>query len=244
MLAMVASYGWPWLCDVITEVLRLELTFVDGLTRWVGSLPHAMPDSLYCDLPMALLLGLAVGVAFLWLRQRQRWMVPALLGCLVLALAWLRIVDYRAARQEAIVAYAAGRHWAVEYLCEHESYLVADSVVAADPSTIDYQRSGLLRQRRIRHTTVLSAESRYADTRCAVMNHGIRFGRHLLYIVDRTNAYPFRHYAPLPEGKVQQTVELLLVAPDTWVDTAHLDAWFRYDTLLHRQQKAWTCGLE
>ena len=91
---------------------------------------------------------------------------------------------------------------------------------------------------------MLTANSLFSDGRCAVKAHGIRFGRRRLYVIDRPNAQPFRRYAPLPQESPRQEVELLLVAPDTWVDSAHLDAYFQYDTLLHRPQKAWVSGLE
>lgn len=244
LLTLVLSYGWPWLCDVVAGLLRWELSLVDGLIRWVSGLPYATIDHVYCDLPMALLLACAILLALLWLCLRKRWLLPATLACLVLVMAWLRMTDYRTGKQEAVIAYAAGKHWAVEYLCGHESYLVADSAVAAQPALIDYQRAGLLTQRRILHTTVLTADTCYADTRCAVYNHGIRFGQRLIYVVDRTNSRPFRPYAPLPGSGDRQRVDLLLVSPDTWADTEHLGSWFQYDTLLHRPQKAWTCGLE
>lgn len=55
VLALLAS-GWCWL----SVCLQWELQMVDSLTRWVSSLPGALPSHIYFSLPMAVILALAL----------------------------------------------------------------------------------------------------------------------------------------------------------------------------------------
>lgn len=57
VLLMVLLAGWPWVCDIATNLLRWELVATDAVTRWVGTLPGAMIENIYFDLPRALLVG-------------------------------------------------------------------------------------------------------------------------------------------------------------------------------------------
>lgn len=56
VLLTVLSRGTMW----VTALLRMELDLVDKLTRWVSSLPSALLEGIYCDIPMVLFLIIAV----------------------------------------------------------------------------------------------------------------------------------------------------------------------------------------
>lgn len=238
VIAVVLTGGWPVLCGAATALLRLELEGIDALTRWIGTLPCATLDSLYCDLPLALLLAATLAVIAYGLYTRHRWTIPAALALLLAVAGYSTAVDLRAERQQAVVVYAAGRLWAAEYLCGRDSYLVADSAVAADPAVIAYQRDNLLVHRRIRYTTVLPIGSRWSDGRCAVAGHAAQLGTLRLMVVDRTNARPFGRYAPLPNPDTKPRCDILLVAPRCWADSAHLAAAFDYGTLVRYPRQA------
>ncbi|MBR3412876.1 MAG: ComEC family competence protein [Bacteroidales bacterium] len=53
-----------------TELLRLELVATDAVTRWVSSLPCAMLEGFYFNLPMALLLTAVLLAATFFVRRR------------------------------------------------------------------------------------------------------------------------------------------------------------------------------
>ena len=244
VIAVVLTGGWPALCGAATGLLRLELEGIDALTRWIGTLPCATLDSLYCDLPLALLLTATLAVGAYGLHTRCRWTLAAVLALLLAATGYSIAVDLRAEKQHTVVVYAAGRHWAAEYLCGRTSYLVADSAVAADPSTIGYQRDNLLVHSRIRHTTVLPVGARWSDGRCALSGHAAQLGKVRLRVVDRSNARPFSRYAPLPHPAAKPRCDILLVAPGCWADSTHLAAAFDYGTLVHYPPQALVVAAE
>lgn len=86
-LLTLLSGGAAWL----TALLRALLQAVDALTRWVSTLPAALLDNIYFDLPMLLLLVLSLLCFTLWLRCRRGWSLPALLACLILLLLQARL---------------------------------------------------------------------------------------------------------------------------------------------------------
>jgi competence protein ComEC len=84
LLALAAgNAGW------LTALLRLQLQAVDHITRWVSSLPSALLDNLYCDLPMLLFLFLALYLFTLWLRDKKPWALPATVASLLLLAFYL-----------------------------------------------------------------------------------------------------------------------------------------------------------
>ena len=238
VMAVVFTAWWPALCGGVTALLRWELTGIDALTRWIGGLPHATFSDIYCDLPMALGLAATLLVVAYGLHSRHRWTLPAILLLLIAIEFHAAAVDRRAERQQTVVVYAAGRHWAAEYLCGRESYLVGDSDVTADPAVIGYQRDNLLVHRRIRHTVVLPVGTRWSDSRCAVHGHAVQFGTTRLMVVDSTNHRPFNRYAPLPAPDDKPRCDILVVAPACWADSAHLAATFDYGTLVRHPRQA------
>lgn len=240
VIAVVLTGWWPALCGAATALLRLELEGIDALTRWVGTLPCAMLTGLYCDLTLALILAAALLTTAYGLHARRRWTLPAVLALLLAAGGYSTAVDLRAERQESVVVYAAGRHWATEYLCGRESYLVADSTVAANPAAIAYQRDNLLVHRRISHTTIIPIGAHWSDSRCAVAGHAAQLGAVRLMVVDRSNSRPFSRYAPLPQpgATPKPRCDILLVAPDCRADSAHLAIAYDYGIFVHRPQHA------
>ena len=238
VLAVVLTGWWPALCGAATRLLRLELEGIDALTRWIGTLPCATLDSIYCDLPLALLLAATLAVIAYGLHSRHRWTLPATLLLLLAATGYSTAVDLHAGRQHRVVVYAAGRHWAAEYFCGRESYLVADSAVAANTALIGYQRDNLLVHSRVRNTTLLPIGSRWSDSHCAVAGHAVQLGTVRLMVIDRSNARPFSRYAPLPHPDGKVPCDILLVAPGCWADSTHLAAAFAFDTLVHYPRQA------
>ena len=240
-LAVVLLYFWPWAYGLVTSLLRWELTATENVTRRVGSLPHAILDNLYCDLPVALMTAGGVLLTVVAMRYKGRWAWPTLLALLIASTLYMRVVDVRAEKQQSIVVYSVGRHWAVEYLCGRDSYLLADSAVATSPATIGYQRDNLIVQRRIQHTLPLTTDTVFADNHCVVQGHVAQMGETTLLVMERSNARRFnrwRRESPNPKPKV----DIVLVTPGTWIDTARLSTHVDYDTLIHYPPKACVFG--
>ena len=218
----------------ITALLRWELDLVDGLTRWVSSLPSALLEDLYCDLPLALLLVLALLLCTCWLRGHLRWALPTSVACLLVAAIYVWGVNHQAARGRDVVVYHAGRYLAVECVQGRHSYLVCDAAVARNPHLIDYQRSGYLLRRRISSSTVLPIDTTYSDPACVVRHHCILFGQQKILVIDSTNAAPFRRHAGAQPPPIHLHLDAVVIAPRTQLDTSRLRPLLSFATLHYR----------
>ncbi|MBO4600456.1 MAG: ComEC family competence protein [Bacteroidales bacterium] len=70
-LLVLLTSGMPLLCGWATALLRCQLEAVDGVTRWISSLPYAMLDGIPCNLTMALLLTVALLIITLMLHFHE-----------------------------------------------------------------------------------------------------------------------------------------------------------------------------
>lgn len=153
-----------------------EFHAADGLAAWVGGLPCAVLDNLYCNPFMFVLLIVALMLVTLFLRSRLRWPLPAAAAVLLLAAVCVTVVNTRAAHRHEVVVYKADRHLAVECFDGRHSYLVCDSVVARNPEEIRFQREGMVNHSRTRSTTVLPVDTVFNDGRCALQGGILCFG--------------------------------------------------------------------
>ena len=234
VIATVLLAGVPLLGGWAAAVLQWEIAGIDGLTRWVASLPNALLDNLYCDIPMALLVAAALLMLVVLLRRRQIWALPLMAACLLAVGIYATCVETRAQRQNEVVAYSAGRHLAIELFQGRQSYLIGDGEVAqSGGEVLDFQRSNLLNRRCIRSSKVLSADTCFNDGHCLVSGHCIVCPRngegvvrpYLIQVVDSSN----RWMAP----SERRHVDLLVVAPRVWVDEALMEEWYSPDTVVH-----------
>lgn len=171
-----------------TELLQHLLNIIDRITGWVAARPDALLTDLFCDLPVALLIAAALVLLTLVIRSRRLWALPAACGCILIATAYVTIIDLRAEKQHDIICLHADKHLAVECLDGRHSYLICDADVARRPEIIGYQREGLLLNRRITATTILPIDTTFFDGRCAVKNHYILFDGRRLLVIDSGNA--------------------------------------------------------
>lgn len=163
ILCMVVFSSLPTFGSWMTWLLQKELEVTDTITQWVASLPYSMLQNIYCDISVALLLAVALILVTLFLRCHTHWSLPTLFLCLLLVSLRLVSVNSQAARQHDMVLYNVGRHLAIECFVGRHSYLICDRQVAQEPSLIDYQRDGMLVNKRISHTTVIPADTLFWD---------------------------------------------------------------------------------
>ncbi len=234
-LLTVLTGGGAW----ITALLRWELGCVESLTGWVSSLPSALLEGLYCDGPMVLLLILALLLFTCWLRGKIRWALPAVVGCLLIVALHMVGVNHRAAQQQEVVVYRAGKYLAVECVQGRHGYLVCDTLVAREPALIDYQRSGFMLRRRIQSTTVLPIDTSYSGGTCVVRHRCILFGSQKILVIDKSNAGPFytNHPTTQKPAPIPLHLDAVVVAPRTYIDTARLREVLTYDTLYDRSAR-------
>jgi len=70
IMVMMATSGWPWGWQAMTEVVDWELGVVCDLTRWVAELPGAMVEDVEFTLPMLAVAMLALTAAAVWVCAR------------------------------------------------------------------------------------------------------------------------------------------------------------------------------
>lgn len=153
-----------------------EFHAADGLAAWVGGLPCAVLDNLYCSPFMFVLLAVALLLVTLFLRSRLRWPLPVAAAVLMVAAICLTVVNTKAANRHEVVVYKADWHLAVECFDGRHSYLVCDSVVARNPEEIRFHREGMVNHCRTLSTTVLPVDTVFNDGRCALQSGILCFG--------------------------------------------------------------------
>ena len=153
-----------------------EFHAADGLAAWVGGLPCAVLDNLYCSPFMFVLLAVALLLVTLFLRSRLLWPLPVAAALLMVAAVCLTVVNTRAAHRHEVVVYKADRHLAVECFDGRHSYLVCDNVVARNPEEIRFHREGMVNHCRTLSTTVLPVDTVFNDGRCALQGGILCFG--------------------------------------------------------------------
>lgn len=72
IMVMMATSGWPWGWQTMTEVVNWELGVVSDLTQWVAALPGAMVEDVRFTLPMLIVAMLALTTAAVWLRSVKK----------------------------------------------------------------------------------------------------------------------------------------------------------------------------
>lgn len=226
-LCMAALAPVPVAGQAAAWLLRQQLAATDAITRWVGSLPGASLEGLYCNLPMTVLLAAALLLLVLFVRSRCRWALPSAAACLLAAASLLTVANAKAVHSHGIAVYDAGRHLAIECFDGRESYLVCDTAVARNPALIGYQRDGLVLHRRVKHTTLLPADTTFRNTRIALGGHTLLFAGRRLFILDGN--------APAPPAA---GTDAIIVAPGFRTDTALLRSRCQCDTLLYRYRFA------
>ncbi len=128
VLAVVLLPQASGLGHVAVWLAGQEFHAADGLAAWVGGLPCAVLDNLYCSPFMFVLLAVALLLVTLFLRSRLRWPLPAAAAVLMVEVVCLTVVNMRAAHRHEVVVYKADQHLAVECFDGRHSYLVCDSI--------------------------------------------------------------------------------------------------------------------
>ncbi len=228
MAVLVTGWGW------MTTLLQGELDCVDMITRWVGTLPGAVIENIYCDGCIVLLTVLLLVMVTVLLIQRRLWPLLAMVCVWVLMAIYMMVVDWRAERQDGVVVYSAGKHLALECISGRQSWLVCDSETADNVAAVDYERKGFVTRRRIKHTEVVAIDSLYNDGSCAVVNHCIVFDNKKIWVIEKKHN-PFPRYGKGGTGmKDSMCFDAVIVAPGTKVDVERLKQGVCADTVLYR----------
>ena len=131
VVAVLLLAAVPHLGGAAVWLLQTELGFAERLTAWVGTLPCAVLDNLYCDPIMLLLLYAALALFTLFLHSRLRWALPAACGALLAAVVHLTLINPHDAPQGPTAMLTRGESTSTERLDSGHSPLARGTT--ADP---------------------------------------------------------------------------------------------------------------
>lgn len=92
-LVLLMTLFRGWLAPTVGGLIG----YIDSTTRWVSSFPSAVLDNLYCDVPMAVMLLLAILLFTLFVRCRRHWALPSAVACLVMFFGYAGVSGKHAA---------------------------------------------------------------------------------------------------------------------------------------------------
>lgn len=231
-LVMLLFGWWPFVFNAAGWLLSQELKGVAGITGWVSSLPHAMLQDIYFDLPMALLLGAAVLSLVLFAQARRRDALLPLLSLLALAVMSCHAVAKYVAfgHQCLLVCYEAGRHTALERIQGHGSVLFCDSATFRQPAVVDYQVHNNEVRRQV-HWRRVAPLPRYLSV-----------GPGRVAIVTRSTSYELLRVARYQEGRLPRLrVHYVVLADYAYVSVPELLRLYDFDALVLASSLSWCC---
>lgn len=212
---MMLTGGW------LTPVVGALMSWTTGVTSWVASLPCAVIDNIYFDLPMVVFLVMLLLAFTSMLSSRRKivlWFV-ALWG--IVLIVYAVGVDRRALGQHKVVVYRSSGDVAVECIVGRQSYLVCDAAVAADPGRLGSRREELLNLCRIKSWHVLDVSETYADSMIVLKNRCIFFDNSKVLIIDSSNSAVFRYNSDVDTLDFPH-FDMVVVERHQWVDSSRI----------------------
>lgn len=230
VIVLVAFAWWPALFALLGGAVSFEIAVTEWITSAVARLPHALVQSVYFDAWM-LVLSLALLALLVAALTRRSWSRFSLSLVVALALTlYAQHVEVRCASQKHFDLYRLGNRTAMEFFAGHQSYLLGDATVAADPAAIEFQTAGNLQFRQARRTHVLSLDTVFQDDHLMVADRFVSFHGVTLRIVDRSN---YRE-----RSDARPHVDYLLLRESPYVSVAELQQQYDFDTLLIASQNS------
>ncbi len=234
-LVMMLISWWTWAFHAAGWLLGVELKGVAAVTGWVSSLPHAMLQSIYFDLPMALLMGVAVLMVILWTQGRTRALLLELpqgrrnqrilpllsLAALLAMSCYVAIRSLSFGHQHLLVCYDTGSRTALEMVQGHSGVLYCDSATAAQPSRVDFQVQGCEVCHQVHQRKVAS------------LPRFLSLGATRIAIVVHSNSYELRHIVRHQRNLPPRLrVQYVVLADYAYVSVPELTQLFDFDTIV------------
>lgn len=258
-IILLVTFAWqPWLFNIIGHIVSYELAFCQWVTSTISNWPHAQIENIWFDKWMLILsYGLLFALAYLLRHNalREENSIPRLqsenktrthrsfatattaliLGSALIIYAQQKELSY--AEQRCWTLYDVGNRTALEFFAGHESYLICDSIVAAEPSRIDFQTANNRLWHQIKATHIICLDSNFHDSNIMLQTRFLAFNGQTIRIIDRSNynnQIPFNH--PL---------NYLLLRESPYITISQLSNQYQFDTLLiasqnsNRRRTAW-----
>lgn len=230
LIMMTLFAWWPWLFNLLGIMVSYELSATNSLTELIVSLPHAIIENVYFDLPMLILTFAALIAASAALLRRSTRLVALALAILLPMAIHSRSIEKRCLSQREMTIYNVGNRTAIEFFAGHESYLLCDSTIAKSPQSIDFQTANNLICHKATRTHILTLDTTFYDTTLFVSNRFVGFDGKTMRIVDRSN------YRQRPAKRVR--LDYLLLRESPYITVEKLCENYDFDTLVITSQNS------
>ena len=157
----------------------------------IESIPGSIIKGLYInDVEFALLL-VALSLLLLMLLLRKRRLFIAMLAALLLMMVSVTFRKYSSEGQQGVTVFSLRKHTAVDFVKGGEHFLLADTTLMADVSTVDYSLKSAWSKRNLSiHPQVIDIEEDYANAYLSKKSNLVSFDGKLLAFWDDTNQCP------------------------------------------------------
>ena len=154
---------------VISGMVLLMVSWIPFLSTWLGyvvwgsvyamnwvtdrieSIPYSIIKGLYVsDFEFAMLL-VALSLLLLTFMLRKSHFFIAMLSALLVVMVSVTVRLYRSDQQQGMMAFSLRNHTALDFVKGWEHVLLADSVLMADASAVDYSLKGAWSKRHLSH---------------------------------------------------------------------------------------------
>ena len=181
----------PWAFSAMGSVVSAELSATEWITKTIASWPHSMIENIYFDNTMLIISFLFITLAAAaFLYKRLAFIISSIASAILLVVYSIH-VEYTTANQKDICFYNVGKRSAFELFVGHKSYLICDSVIAYNPSKIDFQTSNNLIWHKTKDRVIIRLDSSYKDDNILLKNHYVGFDTLTIRIIDRSNCRLF-----------------------------------------------------
>lgn len=141
----------PYLSTWLGYVVWGGVYAMNWVTDRIESIPYSIIKGLYVsDFEFAMLL-VALSLLFLTFMLRKSRFFIAMLGLLLVVMASVTVRLYRSDQQQGMMAFSLRNHTALDFVRGREHVLLADSVLMADASAVDYSLKGAWSKRHLSH---------------------------------------------------------------------------------------------
>ena len=230
VMVMVALAWWPWAFKVVGALLSAELSATEWVTSSVASWPNALIEHIYCDIAILVLsfaILAALGYALL---RRKIWGLTTVLALALILTLHTRNIESQRSQQRHFDVYNIGNRTAIEFFAGHNSYLLCDSIIAANPEKIDFQTENNLIYRKAKRKHILTLDTMFDDGLLVVNNRFVGFNNRTIRIIDRSNYKERSAFRP--------RVDYLLLRESPYITISELRQQYDFDTVIIASQNS------
>ena len=157
-LSVLITSFIPLVSKLIAWLLVWVIKILNFSVQWIEGLSFATWRGVHISNPELFLLSLLVISLAIILLTKRKYILPLMLGSMVLLLVSISFRSYRNMTQAKIVVYNVSKSTGIDFIRGKEAYFLADSSLVKDRSKIDYNISGFRTQSGVRNAELINFE--------------------------------------------------------------------------------------